>query len=102
MHPQWSRPNETKLWGRNRSGPSVCSHQAGGLLRGQVAGRFRADILLEAANGVPGQPTENAIHMPLIVTQSVQRFLDLPSLGFGHSGFSGHRDRRRGCRRGGG
>ena len=57
---------------RSHSARSVCPDQAGGLLRGQVTGRFRAELHQESEDGVTGQPTEKYINLTTVIFQKAQ------------------------------
>ena len=63
--------------------------QAVGLLCAQPTGNFGANVVLEVASGRTGQRAEDAVHGPLVVTQTMQCILDLPPVSFGHVGLGG-------------
>jgi hypothetical protein len=69
---------------------SVRADQSAGLLRGQVAGYLGADVALEAADGLTGQWTKDAIQVAFVVTQAAQCVLDPSAVRSGHAGFGGH------------
>jgi alkylated DNA nucleotide flippase Atl1 len=52
--------------------------QASGLVCREVTGRGGLDVTLEVANRGAGPSPENAVHRPFVITQTTQRFLDLP------------------------
>jgi len=64
--------------------------QPSGLVRREATGRSGLDVTLEVANRGAGPSPENAVHRPFVITQGTERFLDLPSVCFGHAGFSRH------------
>ena len=70
--------------------------QSVGLLRGQAPGHLGADVVLEAADSRAGQWTKNAVHVPFVVTQAEQRFLDPQPVRSGHPRLVGHGRHRRG------
>ena len=68
----------------------MCADQSAGLLRGQAAGHFGADVALVAADGLAGQWTKDAVRAPFVVTQALQRLLDPLPVRLGHTGLVGH------------
>ena len=45
--------------------------QSAGFLRAQVPGHLGADVALEAADGLTGQSTKDAVRAPFVVTQAL-------------------------------
>jgi hypothetical protein len=67
------------------------TNEAAGLVRRDDTRRLGPDILLVVANGDAGQRPEEAVHRPRVVSQPMQRRLDLAAIGWRHSGFRRHR-----------